>query len=72
MGGKTWSGDEERLFWEVIVPQSAAAAYPDDDGCLSWEQLADEMNKLSGANARRVYTGTMLCELLMFSCHVVG
>ncbi|QPC79459.1 hypothetical protein HYE68_010211 [Fusarium pseudograminearum] len=62
MGGKTWSRDEERLFWEVIVPQSAAAAYPDDDGCLSWEQLADEMNKLSGANARRVYTGTMLYE----------
>ncbi|GKT98980.1 hypothetical protein FLAG1_02127 [Fusarium langsethiae] len=62
MGGKTWSMDEERLFWEVIVPQSAAAAYPDENDSLSWEQLADQMNKLSGANARRVYTGTMLYE----------
>ncbi|OBS21916.1 hypothetical protein FPOA_08253 [Fusarium poae] len=62
MGGKTWSKDEERLLWEVIIPQSPAAAYPDDNDCLSWDQLADEMNKLSGANARREYTGTSLYE----------
>ncbi|KAM0409121.1 hypothetical protein ACHAPD_011286 [Fusarium lateritium] len=74
MGGKTWSKDEERLLWEVIIPQSPAAAYSDDNDndCLSWDQLADEMNKLSGANARREYTGTSLCEFQMFYYHLVG
>lgn len=67
MGGKTWSKEEERMFWGVIVPQSRAAAYPnpkpDDD--VKWVQLAQLMQELAGDKARRIYTDTMLCKSLI-------
>ncbi|KAJ4136181.1 hypothetical protein NW768_003789 [Fusarium equiseti] len=62
MGGKTWSKEEERLFWEVIVPRSPVAAYPDPKNSLNWAQLAEWMNELAGDKRRREYTHTMLYE----------
>ena len=70
MGGKTWSKEEERLFWEVIVPRSPVAAYPDPKNSLNWAQLAEWMNELAGDKRRREYTHTMLCRLgvLLYYC----
>jgi hypothetical protein len=64
MGGKTWSVDEERMLWEVVVPRSVAAANPADRG-MSWEQCAQYMNDNAGDIAQRNYTKNMLCELPM-------
>jgi hypothetical protein len=64
MGGKTWSVDEERMLWEVVVPRSVAAANPADRG-MSWDQSAQFMNDNAGDIAQRNYTKNMLCELPM-------
>ncbi|KAF7558046.1 hypothetical protein G7046_g5896 [Stylonectria norvegica] len=61
MGGKVWSEEEERVFWEVIVPQSPNAANP-ADRALSWKQCCVIMQETMGAAARREYTHTMLYE----------
>ncbi|EXK45596.1 hypothetical protein FOXG_07833 [Fusarium oxysporum f. sp. lycopersici 4287] len=61
MGGKTWSVDEERMLWEVVVPRSVAAANPADRG-MSWEQCAQYMNDNAGDIAQRNYTKNMLYE----------
>lgn len=60
MGGKTWSRDEERHFWETIVPQSPQAADPANRS-LTWKGCAAEMQQLMGDSRRRIYTPTMLC-----------
>ncbi|KAJ4255469.1 hypothetical protein NW762_009464 [Fusarium torreyae] len=61
MGGKVWSTEEERVFWEVVIPCSPAAANPSDQR-LSWKQCVDLMVEKIGDNARREYTSTMLYE----------
>ncbi|KAI9898501.1 hypothetical protein N3K66_006861 [Trichothecium roseum] len=61
MGGKTWSRDEERHFWETIVPQSPQAADPANRS-LTWKGCAAEMQQLMGDSRRRIYTPTMLYE----------
>ncbi|CCT67130.1 uncharacterized protein FFUJ_13317 [Fusarium fujikuroi IMI 58289] len=61
MGGKTWSIDEERMLWEVVVPRSVAAANPVDRR-MSWEQCAKYMNDNAGDIAQRNYTKNMLYE----------
>ncbi|KOS19577.1 hypothetical protein ESCO_000662 [Escovopsis weberi] len=62
MGGKTWSIDEEHLFWHVIVPRSPKAVDP-ASRALSWEACAHEMQQLMGDEARRRYTKLMLWAL---------
>ncbi|KAM0561836.1 hypothetical protein ACHAPJ_003007 [Fusarium lateritium] len=61
MGGKVWSTEEERVFWEVVIPCSPAAANPAGQN-LSWKQCVDLMVEKIGDNARREYTSTMLYE----------
>ncbi|RMJ19885.1 hypothetical protein CDV36_000464 [Fusarium kuroshium] len=61
MGGKVWSTEEERVFWEVVVPVSPNAANP-AKRLLSWVECVDLMKREIGANARREYTHTMLYE----------
>ncbi|RSL69413.1 hypothetical protein CEP54_002267 [Fusarium duplospermum] len=61
MGGKVWSTEEERVFWEVVVPVSPNAANP-AKRILSWVECVDLMKREIGANARREYTHTMLYE----------
>ncbi|KAF4963276.1 hypothetical protein FSARC_8678, partial [Fusarium sarcochroum] len=61
MGGKVWSTEEERVFWEVVIPCSPAAANPAGQ-TLSWKQCVDLMVEKIGDNARREYTSTMLYE----------
>ncbi|CAM1508177.1 Fc.00g050250.m01.CDS01 [Cosmosporella sp. VM-42] len=62
MGGKVWSDDEERIFWDLIIPQSPNAANPADRGKLSWKECAVLMQQTLGDGARRDYTHTMLYE----------
>ncbi|RCI17127.1 hypothetical protein L249_2109 [Ophiocordyceps polyrhachis-furcata BCC 54312] len=64
MGGKTWSRDEELLFWRIIVPVSPKAAV--DTGLRhTWAECATKM-KLHfeglGKRPRRKYTKLMLFE----------
>lgn len=66
MGGKVWSIEEERIFWEEIIPCSPNAANPAARK-LSWKQCVDLMRERIGSNARRDYTVTMLCKSP--SCH---
>ncbi|UPK93897.1 hypothetical protein LCI18_004832 [Fusarium solani-melongenae] len=61
MGGKVWSTEEERVFWEVVIPVSPHAADP-AKRLLTWPQCAELMTREVGANARREYTNTMLYE----------
>jgi hypothetical protein len=66
MGGKVWSEEEERIFWEVVIPRSTVAAHPSSDPAaqpLSWPDCAQWMNEMAGDNPRRIYTSTMLCKL---------
>lgn len=67
MGGKVWSDKEEQVFWEVIIPQSAIAADPNDQE-LSWESCGKVMQRTMGDEARRTYTGSMLCKLMFCAC----
>lgn len=61
MGGKVWSDKEEQVFWEVIITQSPIAADPKDQK-LSWEQCSKAMQRTMEDEARREYTGSMLCK----------
>ncbi|KAF5660424.1 phosphatidylglycerophosphatase mitochondrial [Fusarium heterosporum] len=65
MGGKVWSEEEERIFWEDVIPRSTVAANPPTDPTvqpLSWPDCAKWMNENAGDKPRRVYTSTMLYE----------
>ncbi|KAI0009604.1 hypothetical protein F4779DRAFT_640416 [Xylariaceae sp. FL0662B] len=63
MGGKVWSDREEKHFWRVAVAQSAKRAGVDRAKSeKSWDQLAKEMQRALGDQARRDYSGTMLFE----------
>ncbi|KAF4992008.1 hypothetical protein FGRMN_7462 [Fusarium graminum] len=65
MGGKVWSEEEERIFWEDVIPRSTVAANPPADPTvqpLSWPDCAKWMNENAGDKPRRVYTSTMLYE----------
>lgn len=66
MGGKLWSDPEERYFWRVIIPQSVKRVIPTslNQPPKSWPDLAAEMNTAMGNEARRRYTGTMLCKFI--------
>lgn len=61
MGGKTWSTEEERLFWKEIIPQSPAAV-KQSERRETWDNCARIMQREMGELRRRVYTRTMLCE----------
>jgi hypothetical protein len=63
MGGKTWSMEEERFFWQVIVPQSPQAV-AESDRRQSWESCAAIMQREMGKKRLRDYTRTMLCTYL--------
>jgi hypothetical protein len=67
MGGKTWSSEEEKYFWEVIVPQSQQAVRP-GDRLHSWDTLASMMQEAMGEPRRRDYTRTMLCMFAALPC----
>lgn len=69
MGGKVWSTEEERVFWEVVVPVSPNAANP-AKRLLSWAECVELMKREIGGNARREYTQTMLCKCRYHSLFV--
>ncbi|KAI5924167.1 hypothetical protein F4810DRAFT_666004 [Camillea tinctor] len=63
MVGKVWSDYEEKYFWRTAISNSSKRvgidlAKPE----RSWDQLAMDMQRAMGDNARREYTGTMLFE----------
>jgi hypothetical protein len=67
MGGKIWSVQEERYFWQVVIPRSAKRVGTSQAGLRekSWAELAQDMKSAMGDNRRREYTGTMLCEYIL-------
>ncbi|KAF4983181.1 hypothetical protein FZEAL_1338 [Fusarium zealandicum] len=56
-----WSVEEERVFWEVVIPRSPGAANP-NDRTLTWKECVDVMKDSIGESSRRDYTYTMLYE----------
>lgn len=62
MGGKTWSLQEETLFWRVVVPRSPKAVRA-ADRVNDWETCVSIMQRGMGQEARRVYTPVMLCMM---------
>jgi hypothetical protein len=63
MGGKTWSFEEERFFWNDLIPQSPKGVVA-VKRILDWEMCARRMQAAMGAQARRRYTKLMLCEFI--------
>ncbi|KPM44040.1 hypothetical protein AK830_g2518 [Neonectria ditissima] len=61
MGGKVWSEEEERAFWEIIIPQSCVAAKTSARS-MDWGQCATLMQDIMGEEARREYSYTSLYE----------
>ncbi|KAK7430327.1 hypothetical protein QQZ08_003075 [Neonectria magnoliae] len=61
MGGKVWSGEEERAFWEIVIPQSCVAAQAPAQP-LDWGQCAELMRDIMGPDARRDYSYTSMYE----------
>ncbi|KAF7539842.1 hypothetical protein G7Z17_g12342 [Cylindrodendrum hubeiense] len=51
MGGKVWTEDEERIFWEVIIPESPNSADPDHES-QGWKHCAKLMQEMMGDRAR--------------------
>lgn len=63
MGGRTWSHEEEQVFWVQLIPHSSKRL----DGDLvneeqTWNWVAQEMTKRMGVRARRKYTHLSVCE----------
>ncbi|KAK7414683.1 hypothetical protein QQX98_006451 [Neonectria punicea] len=61
MGGKVWSEEEERAFWEIVIPQSCVAAQASAQA-LDWGQCAELMRDIMGPDARRDYSYTSMYE----------
>ena len=68
MGGKTWSLEEEKLFWIQMIPQSCKRLGEDIEKNEErpWEWIAQEMQMRMGPNARRKYTYLCICEYSNF------
>ncbi|KAH6637033.1 hypothetical protein F5144DRAFT_204432 [Chaetomium tenue] len=64
MGGKTWSREEELLYWEKLIPNSPKRLGRDIKGReeKSWGWIAQGMTKGMGVNARRKYTPLCVFE----------
>lgn len=63
MVGAQWSLEEERCFWQRIIPISPSRAGIDvavrDEN--KWKELVPLMERWMGEEARRKYTAQMLC-----------
>ena len=66
MGGKTWSKDEELVFWKELIPHSPKRLGEDRvrNEEKPWEWVAEEMERRLGNKARRDYTHLGVCESL--------
>ncbi|KAM0335662.1 hypothetical protein ACHAQA_000711 [Verticillium albo-atrum] len=63
MGGKTWSLEEEQIFWRKIVPYSQKRVGKDRSNKeKSWPELTEDMFAYMGEGARRTYTPLSLFE----------
>jgi hypothetical protein len=58
MGGKTWSEEEERVFWKQLIPYThkRLGNNPMQWGEQGWQWVADQMTQIMGNKARRQYT----------------
>lgn len=73
MGGKVWSAEEEKFFWEVIVPQApagldAASKQAKKDVHMAWAPLSRQMEREMARRLkpeerpRRKYTPIGCCK----------
>ena len=63
MVNRVWSSEEEKIYWEEVIPKSPKriGVYRSQQG-YDWDLCAEMMQKSCGPNARRKYTGLSLCE----------
>ena len=64
MGGKTWSAEEEEVFWTKMMPHSPKRIGDDIENNeeQSWGLIAQKMQTIMGPDARRKYTSLSVCE----------
>jgi hypothetical protein len=64
MGGKTWSRQEELLYWEELIPNSPKRLGKDLKSKKEkpWGWVARGMTEGMGADARRKYTPLCVCK----------
>ncbi len=62
MVNRVWSSQEEKVYWEVIIPKSPKriGVHRTEDG-HDWDVCAEMMQKLMKDDARRNYTSLSLC-----------
>lgn len=63
MGGRTWSLEEEQIFWIKLIPHSPKRLGHDlKNEEKSWNWVAKQMEDTMGDKARREYTPLGVCE----------
>lgn len=63
MGGKTWSAEEEQIFWVKLMPHSPKRLGSDlSNKEKSWTWVGQQMKKAMGEKARRDYTELCVCK----------
>lgn len=64
MGGKVWSAEEEKYFWEHVIPYSTKRVGTDRSAHREkdWTALAAQMQQSLGVDARRAYSAIALCK----------
>ncbi|KAK2067909.1 hypothetical protein P8C59_001608 [Phyllachora maydis] len=64
MGGKVWSAEEEKYFWEHVIPYSTKRVGTDRSAHREkdWTALAAQMQQSLGVDARRAYSAIALFE----------
>lgn len=73
MGGKVWSAEEEKYFWEVIVPQAPAgldsvSKQAKKEAHTAWAPLSMQMERemtkrlKPEERLRRIYTPIGCCK----------
>ncbi len=74
MGGKTWSAEEEEVFWIKMMPHSPKRIGDDIENNKeqSWDLIAQKMQTIMGPDARRKYTYLSVCESSNFATRAQG
>jgi hypothetical protein len=63
MGGKTWSHEEDQIFWLKLIPHSPKRLGHDlKNKEKPWGWVAQQMKDTMGDKARRDYTELCVCE----------
>lgn len=71
MGGKTWSREEELIYWKELIPHSPKRLGKDIglNKEREWTWVAKQMKLRAGEDARRGYTHLCVCRFALFTLY---